>query len=202
MGQVWTFIKSDFHRYRPIGGNRVKDALAIVAYALTARWPGFTYAFWWRIASGHSPLRFLGRLMAWRLGKVYCIDLPPGTRVGHGLYLGHGMGLVVNRETVIGDNVNLSHFVSVGTNSSAPATIGDNVYVGPNVSVVEDVVIGNDVTIGAGSVVTRDLPDGCTAVGVPCKPVNFNAPGRYIVNRWPPRPGEAARPSGGSPRRR
>jgi serine O-acetyltransferase len=77
------------------------------------------------------------------------------------------VGIVINSGTVIGQNCNISHFLSIGTNHQTPATIGDNVYIGPHVSIVEDVHIGNNVKIGAGCVVTKDIPAHATAVGVP-----------------------------------
>lgn len=62
---------------------------------------------------------------------------------------------------------------------------GDNTYIGPNVCIVENVKIGNNVTIGAGSIVTKDIPDNATAVGNYAKVINYNNPGRFIGNRWP-----------------
>ena len=62
---------------------------------------------------------------------------------------------------------------------------GDNTYIGPNVCIVENVRIGNNVTIGAGSIVTKDIPDNATAVGNYAKVINYNNPGRFIGNRWP-----------------
>ncbi len=59
--------------------------------------------------------------------------------------------------------------MAVGSNEGQAATIGDNVYIGPNVCIVEDVMIGNNCTIGAGSVVTKDIPENATAAGNPTK---------------------------------
>ena len=92
--------------------------------------------------------------------------------------------MVVNGGTVIGNNVNLSQFLSIGTNHETPAIIGDNVYIGPHVSIVEDVKIGSNSTIGAGAVVTKDVPENATVAGVPAMVLNYNSPGRYINNRW------------------
>ena len=64
------------------------------------------------------------------------------------------------------------------------ATIGDNVYIGPGVCCGDSVVIGNNATIGAGSVVTKDIPDDATAVGNYARVINYNNPGRYVKNRW------------------
>ena len=80
---------------------------------------------------------------------------------------------------MIGNNCNVSQFLSIGTNKRTPATIGDNVYIGPNVCIVEDVKIGNNVTIGAGAVVTKDIPDNATTAGVPAKVINYTNPGIY-----------------------
>lgn len=112
------------------------------------------------------------------------IDFPPNTCIGQGLNLEHGFCFVVNGGTKIGNNCNLSQFVNIGTNHNTPATIGDNVYIGPMTCIVEDVHIGNNVTIGAGSVVTKDIPDNATTAGVPAKVLNYNNPDRYIRNKF------------------
>ncbi len=119
------------------------------------------------------------KYLIWKTG----INIPPNTRIGKGLYLGHGQGIVINSGTIIGDNCNISHFVSIGTNLDRPATIGNSVYIGPNVSIVEDVIIGDNVTIGAGSVVTKDIPRNTTVVGVPAKIIHQNKPARFIKNK-------------------
>ncbi len=120
-----------------------------------------------------------------RVSRKCCIYLPPMTRIGYGLDIGHGISIVINGGTIIGNNVSLSHFMSIGTNHDTPAIIGDNVYIGPNSSIVEDVSIGSNVTIGAGSVVTKDIPSDATAVGSPAKVIHYNNPARYIKNPYP-----------------
>ena len=114
----------------------------------------------------------------------YLIDIPLSTEIGYGLYIRHPRCIVINAGTKIGDNVNLSQCLSIGTNENTPAVIGNNVYIGPMVSIVEDVRIGDDVTIGASSVLTKDIPTGATAAGNPAHVLNYNNPGRYIKNRW------------------
>lgn len=74
---------------------------------------------------------------------------------------------------MIGNNCNVSQFLSIGTNKKTPATIGDNVYIRPNVCIVEDVKIGNNVVIGAGAVVTKDIPDNAISVGVPAHVISY-----------------------------
>lgn len=116
----------------------------------------------------------------------YHVNIPISTKIGYGLYLGHGICIVVNGGAIIGNNVNLSQFLNIGTNSRLPAKIGDDVYIGPHVSIVENVEIGNRSTIGAGAVIVKDVPENSTVAGVPGKVLNFNNPGRFILNRFLP----------------
>lgn len=91
-----------------------------------------------------------------RLSRKYGIQIPPTVKIGYGLYIGHGIGIIINDSTVIGSNCNISQFLTIGSNRGTPAIIGDNVYIGPSVCIVENVRIGNNTTIGAGSVVVKD----------------------------------------------
>lgn len=113
--------------------------------------------------------------------EKYALMIYPETKVGYGLYLGHGFNTIVNSSAVIGNNVNLSHGVTIGANTTKAAIIGDNVYIGPNVCIVGNCKIGNGATIGAGSVVTRDTPDNTTAVGAPARSIGLSHP-EYIGN--------------------
>ena len=140
--------------------------------------------FWFRLASYKGIFNPLCRMIYRVVSRKSQIQIPPETRVGYGLYLGHKMCMIVNSATIIGNNVNLSQFLNIGSNHDTPALIGDNVYIGPNVCVVEDVVIGNNATIGAGAVVTHNVPPNTTVAGVPAKILNNNNPGRYICNRY------------------
>ena len=92
--------------------------------------------------------------------------------------------MVVNGGTIIGNNVNISQFLNIGTNNRTPAIIGDNVYIGPQVSIVENVKIGSNSSIGAGAVVVKDVPQNATVAGVPAKILNYNNPGRYVNKRY------------------
>ena len=122
--------------------------------------------------------------MLWKLRPRGRLDIDLRAKIGYGLYIGHNGPVVISGTAQIGNNCNLSQFTTIGSNDGHAATIGDNVYIGPNVCLVEDVVIGSNVTIGAGSVVTKDIPDNATAAGNYAKVLNYRSPGRYIKNPW------------------
>lgn len=90
----------------------------------------------------------------------------------------------MNSSAVIGDNVNLSQFTTIGANEGSAAVVGNNTYIGPHTCIVEHVVIGENVTIGAGSVVTKDIPDNATAAGNYARVLNFDNPGRFVKNKY------------------
>lgn len=113
------------------------------------------------------------KMILHHLSSKFCNEIHSCTRIGGGLYLGHGYGIVIHPTAVIGSNVNLSQFTTIGSNKGKAATIGDNVYVGPGVCIVEDVTIGEGSTIGAGAVVTKNTPPHSVSVGVPAKVIKI-----------------------------
>lgn len=82
------------------------------------------------------------------------------------------MGAIIGHESVIGNSVFIAHAVSI----SGCCSIGDGTFVGTNATILPRVKIGKWATIGAGSVVTRDVPDYAVAVGNPAKVIKFNEP--------------------------
>ena len=91
---------------------------------------------------------------------------------------------MIHPNTVIGNNCNISQFLSIGSNHGTPAVIGDNVYIGPHVSIVENVKIGDNATIGAGAVVAKDIPANMTVAGVLAKVTSDKNVAIYIVSKW------------------
>ena len=138
---------------------------------------------WFRWAS-HGVWGPVGKIFHQLAMRRTGIWIQACTEIGYGLYIGHGIGLVVNPTAKIGNNCNLSQFMTIGANNGKAAVIGDNVYIGPSVCIVEDVEIGDNATIGAGAVVVKDVPENATVAGVPAKIVSYKSPGRYIGNRW------------------
>ena len=175
----FTLIKSD--RYRISG--RTESSISIILKTLKPF--SSSILFWLRLSQYKGWLWPICRVMYAHVCRKAQVQIPASTKIGYGFYIGHNICMVVNGGTIIGNNVNLSQFLNIGTNYKTPAIIGDNVYIGPHVSIIEDVRIGNNSSIGAGAVVTKDVPENATVAGVPAKVLNLNNPGRFVNRRWP-----------------
>lgn len=100
---------------------------------------------------------------------IYGVELPAVTQVGIGLRIFHGVGLVVHRKVIIGNNCILRHCVTIGNKgedekAELVPTIGNNVEFGANTVVVGNIHIGDNVIVGAGTVVTKDIPANSVVV--------------------------------------
>lgn len=177
-GDCVRLIRSDFYRHT---GKRMS---LVKMWLLTLRVPTLGFNFWLRMSSYKGLLYLYSRLRLKRYTYKYGLQIDPRCKIGYGLYIGHGFGTIVNPTAIIGNNVNLSQFTTIGSNKNQAAVIGDNVYIGPSVCLVENVHIGNNASIGAGAVVVKDVPEDATVAGVPAKIVSTNTPGRFINRRW------------------
>lgn len=171
------YIKSDLIRY--YGKTDI-----ITFFSAYIKNKTFRFQFAFRLCHGKGIVKLIGCILYKLNRNRNVIQIPRKTQIGYGLYIGHNGPVVINPTTIIGNNCNLSQFTTIGSNTNSAAVIGDNVYIGPNTCIVENVKIGNNVTIGAGSVVTKDIPNNATAAGNYAKVLNYNNPGRYIGNRW------------------
>ena len=99
------------------------------------------------------------------------IEIHPAARLGPGLFIDHGMGVVIGETAEVGKNVTLYQGVSLAGTSlkreKRHPTLGDNVVVGAGAKVIGAIYIGDNSRIGAGSVVVRDVPPNSVVVGVP-----------------------------------
>lgn len=171
------YVKSDAVRYGVVPTFR--GVASEYLRNKTFRWQ---VAF--RLVNSTGIEKLIGAIL-WKTNRNrQNIQIHRRVTVGYGLYIGHNGPVVVNPTAILGNNVNLSQFTTIGAIDGDAAVIGDNVYIGPACCLIENVHIGDNVTIGAGSVVTKDIPANATAVGNYAKVVNFNNPGRYVRNRW------------------
>lgn len=113
----------------------------------------------------------LARLISHASRFVTGIEIHPGAKLGQGLFIDHGMGVVIGETAEVGDNVSLLQGVTLGGTSSRREkrhpTVGDNVTVGAGAAILGAFTIGAGSRIGAGSVVVREVPENSVVVGVP-----------------------------------
>lgn len=120
---------------------------------------------------GHNTL---ARWISQRSRKKTGIEIHPGATIGKNLFIDHGMGVVIGESTIIGNNVTLFHGVTLGgtgkeKNCKRHPTVGDYAVLGAGSTMLGAIKIGNHAKVGAGAVVTRDVPDYATAVGIPAR---------------------------------
>jgi serine O-acetyltransferase len=116
-------------------------------------------------------LKFLARLISQTARGLTGIEIHPGARIGKGLFIDHGMGVVIGETAEIGDNVTLFQGVTLGGTGKERGkrhpTIGNNVVIGTGAKVLGSFRIGDNVQIGANAVVVREVPSNSVVVGVP-----------------------------------
>ena len=113
--------------------------------------------------------RIISQFARFRTG----IEIHPGAKIGKGLFIDHGMGVVIGETAEIGDNCLIYQGVTLGGTGKDKGkrhpTLGDNVMVGAGAKVLGPFKIGNNVKIAANAVVLEEIPDNCTAAGVPAR---------------------------------
>lgn len=122
-------------------------------------------------------LKTLGRLIS-HLGRFLTgIEIHPGAKIGKGVVIDHGLGVVIGETAEVGDGVLIYQGVTLGGTSLSKGkrhpTLGNNVVVGAGAKVLGNIHIGADVKIGTMAVVVKDVPAGCTIVGNPGKIVRL-----------------------------
>lgn len=120
----------------------------------------------WR-AGWLSTARFVSHVSRFLTG----IEIHPAARLGRGLFIDHGMGIVIGETAEVGENVSLLQGVTLGGTSTRREkrhpTLRDNVTVGAGAKIIGAITIGENSRVGAGSVVVRDVPPNAVVVGVP-----------------------------------
>ena len=136
---------------------------------------GFHAVFWHRVAHlfWRIHLKFIARLIS-QLTKFFTgIEIHPAAKIGRGLFIDHGTGVVIGETAEVGDNCTLYQGVTLGGTGKDKGkrhpTLGNNVMVGCGAKVLGPFKIGNNVKIAANAVVLEEIPDDCTAVGVPAR---------------------------------
>jgi serine O-acetyltransferase len=115
----------------------------------------------------------LARMISQFSRLVTGIEIHPGAKIGKGLFIDHGMGVVIGETSEIGDNVTIYHGVTLGGTGKDKGkrhpTVGNNVVIGAGAKVLGPIYVGDNAKIGANAVVLKDVPYNSTAVGIPAK---------------------------------
>lgn len=108
-----------------------------------------------------------------RASVVFQVDINPAVRIGRGIMLDHGTGLVIGETAVVGDNVSILQNVTLGgtgkSHDDRHPKIGNGVLIGAGAKVLGNIRVGDCSRIGAGSVVVKEVPPRVTVAGVPAK---------------------------------
>lgn len=129
----------------------------------------------WLWEHGH---RSLARVLSQITRHITGVEIHPAAQIGKHFFIDHAMGVVIGETTIVGDNCVLYQGVTLGGTGNETGkrhpTLGNNVLIGAGTKVLGPVYIGDNARIGAGSVVLKNLPANCTAVGVPAEVVRIN----------------------------
>ena len=128
-----------------------------------------------------GELYFLARLVNHISRFLTAIDIHPGAVIGRNFFIDHGF-VVIGESAEIGDDVTIYQHVTLGGTNPANGvagkrhpTIGDGVIIGSGAQVLGPISVGNRARIGANAVVTKDVPEGATMIGIPARPTLLDA---------------------------
>ena len=163
-----------------IRGVKERDPAARFWLEIVLCYPGFHAIILHRAAHWvwRRNLKLLGRTIS-QLGRFLTgIEIHPGAAIGSGFFIDHGMGVVIGETAIIGERVTLYHDVTLGgvapsidsdsqRNQKRHPTLEEDVIVGSGAQILGPVTVGRCARVGANAVVTKDVPQGVTVVGIP-----------------------------------
>ncbi len=169
---------------RDVDSALERDPAARSAIEVVLAYPG-VHALWgyrlahWLWAHEH---KLSARLLSQLVRNLTGIEIHPGASIGQGLFIDHGMGVVIGETAEIGNDVTLYHGVTLGGTSLEKGkrhpSLGDRVVVGAGAKVLGAITIGSDTRIGANAVVVKPVPENSIVVGVPGQNIVRSKPHR------------------------
>lgn len=160
----------------------LRDPAARTRTEVILAYPGLHAIWMYRIAHRlwRRGSKLLARLLSNSARRLTGIEIHPAATIGKGLFIDHGMGIVIGETSIIGDDVTLYHGVTLGGTSlekkKRHPTIGDRVTIGAGAKILGDICIGSDSRIGANAVVVKNVPANSVVVGVPGQIVHRHIP--------------------------
>jgi serine O-acetyltransferase len=161
-------IKADYHavfKNDPAARTRLEVILCYAGlHALVIH--RMSHALWRR-----RHLKLLARVLS-QLGRFLTgVEIHPGATIGKGVFIDHGMGVVIGETAIVGDDVVMFHGVTLGGTGRHKGkrhpTVGNGVLLGARATLLGPITVGEHSKIGAGAVVLHDIPAHATVVGVP-----------------------------------
>ena len=153
-----------------------RDPAARSKWEVVTCYPGLHALVLHRVAHGlwKRNFRWLGRFISQFSRWLTGIEIHPGATLGTGVFIDHGMGVVIGETAEIGDGCTIYQGVTLGGTSLTKGakrhpTLGRNVVVGAGAKVLGGFTVGDDAAIGSNAVVTKPVPPGATAVGIPAR---------------------------------
>ena len=115
----------------------------------------------------------VARAIQSRCSEIWSVDIHPASKIGAGLMIDHGTGVVIGETAVIGNNCSFLHGVTLGSTGKAGGDrhpkLGNDILIGSNATILGNIVVGSNTKIGSGSIVLKSLPCCVTAVGNPAR---------------------------------
>lgn len=151
----------------------MRDPAARSRIEILTAYPGLHAIWFYRMAHWFwiHQLFWIGRLLSHIGRMVSGIEIHPGAKIGPGLFIDHGMGVVIGETTEIGANATLYHGVTLGGTSwnkgKRHPTLEDDVVVGAGAKILGPITIGARTRVGANAVVVKDVPPDSVVVGIP-----------------------------------
>ena len=153
--------------------ERDPAAAGVSTFGILTGWPGLHALIGHRVAHAlrGRGVPGLPRMIAYISRAVTGIEIHPAAQIGEGLFIDHGMGVVIGETAEIGENVTMYQGVTLGGTGFATGkrhpTVQDNVTIGSGAKLLGPITIGHGAKIGANSVVIHDVPPNSTVVGNP-----------------------------------
>jgi serine O-acetyltransferase len=157
--------------------ERDPAAKTVSSIEVLANWPGVHALLGHRVAHAlHAAgIPLVPRALAYASRALTGIEIHPAARIGDGLFIDHGMGVVIGETAEVGENVTMYQGVTLGGTGFATGkrhpTVQDNVTIGSGAKLLGPITIGHGAKIGANAVVIHDVPPNSTVVGNPGHPV-------------------------------
>jgi serine O-acetyltransferase len=166
---------------RDLAGIVLHDPASTAFLPALINFKGYVALQAWRVSNWlwQQNRRDLGLLLQSESSDSLQVSIHPSASIGTAVFLDHATGVVIGSFVTIGDEVTILQNVTIGRNVETPnraPKIGRGVLLSTGATILGDISIGDFAKIGAGSVVTCDVPSGCTAVGVPARLTNCPEP--------------------------